>query len=163
MISLNIIINYWDNISESQIKNSYKLFSTNHFTYIKYIKTKTNEESNIDDLIFSECFNFSDKSTVNHFINKIFKQLKNYDFFEINNVVFELYKNSNIIMKDILDWEFTGFFRFKGLLDEYLKFLNSMNIEQNTKMVNSFLVSQTDNIMTQTLPNEIIEIILRNL
>lgn len=163
MINLNIIINYWDNINEKQLKDRYKLFSTESTIYIKYIKYKTNEENNVEEIELSEYFNFLNMDILNNFIHKRFKQIKKTETYEINDVCFELYKNEKVIMKDRLDWEYTGFFKFKNFLDEYLKFINCMNIEQNTKILNNYLIKNTNNTITKQLPPEIIEIILSSL
>ena len=66
-------------------------------------------------------------------------------------------------MSDRLDWEFTGFFRFKKMLDEYLNFVKYMNIEHNTKLLNNFLIKHTKNDITNNLPQEIIDIIMMNI
>jgi hypothetical protein len=158
MIHLDIIISYWDNQIEKPIIDKYKLFSTNSTTYVKYsmIEVEENRET-------TESFNFSKLETLNNFINKRFKQIKQNETYELNTVEYVLYKNENVIMKDGLDWEFTGFFKFKKILDEYLTFIKHMNIEHNTKLLNNYLIKNTSNTITNMLPEEIIDIILMNI
>jgi hypothetical protein len=159
MINLNIIISYWDNQIEKHLLDKYKLFSTNSYIYVKYSIIETEDENQE----ITESFNFSKLETLNNFIYKRFKQIKQNERYELNTVEYILYKNENIIMKDVLDWEFTGFFKFKKLLDEYLTFIKHMNIEHNTKLLNNYLIKNTSNTITNTLPNEIIDMILMNI
>ncbi len=158
MIHLDVIISYWDNEIEKPFIDKYKLFATSSNIYVKYsiIEIEENRET-------TEAFNFSKLETLNNFIYKRFKQIKQNDTYELNTVEYILYKNENVIMKDGLDWEFTGFFKFKKLLDEYLMFIKHMNIEHNTKLLNNYLIKNTSNTITNTLPNEIIDIILMNI
>ena len=91
---------------------------------IKTLKVKqTQPENENTENEKTDCFNFSKLETLKDFIHKRFKQIKRNDRYELNEVLFELYKNENVLMSDRLDWEFTGFFRFKKMLDEYLNFV----------------------------------------
>lgn len=163
MINLNIVINYWDNTNERPLVDKYKLFSTSTTIYVKYTTFRIDEETNEEKNDLSESFNFSNLDVLNNFINKRFRQLKKNDTHELNDIVFNLYKNDKIIMTDILDWEFTGFFKFKSLLDEYLSFIKHINVEHNTKLLNNFLIKNTNNAITTNLPIEIVEMILNNI
>lgn len=163
MINLNIVINYWDNMHERHCIDKYKLFSTNTTIYVKYITFRIDEETNDENIDISESFNFSNLDILNNFINKRFRQIKHNDTYELNDVMFNLYKNNKVIMRDILDWEYTGFFKFKSLLDEYLSFVKHINVEHNTKLLNNFIIKNTNNTITNHLPIEIIEMILNNI
>lgn len=163
MINLNIVINYWDNINERQCIDKYKLFSTNTTIYVKYITFRIDEETNDEHIDISESFNFSNLDILNNFINKRFRQIKHNDTYQLNDVMFNLYKNNKVIMTDILDWEYTGFFKFKSFLDEYLNFVKHINVEHNTKLLNNFIIKNTNNTITNHLPTEIVEMILNNI
>ncbi len=161
MINLNITFNYWDNYNEKSLVDNYILFSTNTTIYVKYTKIKIEDEEQSE--IMSEFFNFSKLEIVNNFINKRFKQIKQNERLDLSDVIFDLYKNTNVLMSDQLDWEFTGFFKFQKLLNEYVNFIKYMNIDQNTKLVNNLLIKHTKNDLTTKLPSEIINIILMNI
>lgn len=161
MISLEIVIDYWDNLNEKSHIDIYKLFSSETTIYVKYTRVEVDEDNTENEK--TDCFNFSKLETLKDFIHKRFKQVKRNDRYELNEVLFELYKNENVLMSDRLDWEFTGFFRFKKMLDEYLNFVKYMNIEHNTKLLNNFLIKHTKNDITNNLPQEIIDIIMMNI
>ncbi len=161
MINLNITFNYWDNYNEKSLVDNYILFSTDTTIYVKYTKIKIEDDEQSE--IMSEFFNFSKLEIVNNFINKRFKQIKQNERLDLSDVIFDLYKNTNVLMSDQLDWEFTGFFKFQKLLNEYVNFIKYMNIDQNTKLVNNLLIKHTKNDLTTKLPSEIINIILMNI
>ena len=126
MINLNITFNYWDNYNEKSLVDNYILFSTDTTIYVKYTKIKIEDDEQSE--LMSEFFNFSKLEIVNNFINKRFKQIKQNERLDLSDVIFDLYKNRNVLMSDQLDWEFTGFFKFQKLLNEYVNFIKYMNI-----------------------------------